>query len=300
MTSLRGLAWLFAGALALASIGCGGGGGGSVGPPPDQIDVLGQVTWVGDGQAPLPAATVQIDQATTQTSTTDGRFTLKAPASATSLVVLYQNGPTSVSFRFTIPAAVNRVANLGEIFIGPEKVAVAGRVVSAIDANAVQGATVQFAGRQGSTDASGNFRIDEVAYSNEAGTFFFDIEGQVTRAGFFPQTFRAMDPASAGVVQIGDILLAPESGNTPPPPPYNITGTIAPQASAQGTVVSLKVAGTVIRRFTAGSDGIYGFWVLPGTYTLSFLNPNNNLSAPDETVTLTSQNQVITRNVTLR
>jgi hypothetical protein len=282
----------------LAAFGCGGGGGGTT--PPTGINVVGSVIWIGDGQAPIPAATIQVDQATAQTSTTDGSFTIKAAPTSTSLVILYQNGASTVSYRYTIPPATAGTADMGILYIGPEKVAVTGRVVSAIDGTPVQGATVKFAAREGSTDASGMYRIEEVAYSNDSGTAFFDLEGQVTRKGFLPQSFRAIDPASAGVVTIADVLLVPESGNDPPPPPYNITGKVSPTNSAAGTVVTLKQGGTPIRRFTVGGDGTYGFWVLPGTYTMSYQNPTNNLSAPDETATLSTQNQVVNKDVTLR
>lgn len=278
--------------------GCGGGGGGG-GNPPVGTTVVGRVIWVVDGQAPSPAATVQADQASTQTSTTDGSFSFVAPQSATSLLVLFQSGGATVSFRYTIPPASGGVADMGDLYIGPEKVTVQGRVVSAIDGTAVQGAQVDFAARRGSTDASGNFSLGDVAYADGASAFF-DIEGEVTRAGFLPQVVRAEDPAASGVVTVADILLVPESGSEPPPPPYNIKGTISPTNSAPGTIVSLLAAGVPIRRWTVGGDGTYGFWVLAGSYTIRYHNPTNNMTAPDETVTLANQNQIITRDVTLR
>lgn len=285
--------------LACLVLGCGGGGGGGV-TPPTEITVVGSVIWVGDGQAPIPAATVQIDQATTTTSTTDGSFSLKAAPTATTLTVIYQNGATTVTFQYTIPAADQGIADMGEVFIGPEKVRVDGVVTSAIDSTPVQGALIEFAGRQATSGANGTFSVTDVAYSGAGSSSFFDIDGRVSRAGYLPQTFRALDAAVGGVVTLDEIRLVPQSGDNPPPPPYTITGKISPAQSAVGTVVTLKLAGTPIRRFTVGSDATYGFWVLPGAYVVSYQNPINNLTAPDESVDLTSQNEIITRDVTLR
>lgn len=288
---------VLAGVIATLLAGCGGGGGG--GNPPVGTTVVGRVIWVVDGQAPSPPATLQADTASTQSGTTDGSFSFVVPQSATSVVVLYQNGATTASFRFTIPPPSGGTANMGDLYIGPEKVSVRGRVVSAIDGTPVQGAQVDFASRRGATDASGSYDLAEVAYAVGAGAFF-DIEGQVTRLGFLPQSFRAEDPAAAGVVTIADVLLVPESGSEPPPPPYNIKGTVMPNNTAPGTIVTLLAAGLPIRRWTVGGDGGYGFWVLAGSYTMTFRNPTNNLSAPDESVTLNSQDQIVTRDVTLR
>jgi hypothetical protein len=289
--------FLLAGLVGLSLFGCGGGGGG--GNPPTGTTVVGRVIWVVDGQAPSPSATVQADTASTQTSTTDGSFSFVVPQSATSVLVLYQSGSTTASFRFTIPPATGGTADMGDLYIGPEKVTVKGRVISAIDSTAVQGAQVDFASRSGATDASGNFSLGEVAYSAVGGAFF-DIEGRVTRLGFLPQSFRAEDFAVSGVVTVSDILLVPESGSEPPPPPYNIKGKVSPNNSAPGTIVTLLAGGVPIRRWTVGNDGTYGFWVLAGSYTMTYRNPTNNSSAPDEAVTLATQDQIVTRDVTLR
>lgn len=287
-------------------VGCGGGGGGggttgTTGTTgTNGATAIGRVIWVETGFGPTPSATVQIDQNSAQT-TADGSFSLNAPNGATSILIVYQKTPNdpAVSFRYDIPP-LNGTTDVGDLFIGPTKVSVAGRVINSNDSSAVPGATVSFAGRKAQTGSDGRFTMAEVAYSDVDQTGFFGIQGRASANGFISRTFSATSPASGGVVTISDILLSPSSGENPPPLPYNIFGHISPTASASGTVVKLFKDGNVVRQFTVGTDGLYGFFVVAGSYVIKFNNPNNGLSAPDQSVTLNAANEVIQRDVTLQ
>jgi hypothetical protein len=252
------------------------------------------------GTGPVPPATVQIDPAATQTAS-DGSFSFDAPQGATSLLAVYQKTPsdTPISFRFDIPA-LNGTTDLGDLYIGPEKVLVQGRVLSAADSSPIAGAVISFAGRKTSSGADGRFSLQDVAYSSANNTGFLGIQGRVTATGFFAKNFAPTQGASGGVVTLDDIQLTPETGGTPPPPPYNIFGTVSPSAFAPGTVVKLFLGGNEVREYTVGSDGKYGFFVVAGTYVIKFNNPTNGKSAPDQNVTLNAANEVVQRDVTLQ
>ncbi|HRF60080.1 MAG TPA: hypothetical protein PLH94_09235 [Fimbriimonadaceae bacterium] len=282
----------------VALFGCGGGGGGGGGTT--GFTVVGRVIALPSGGAPNPTASVQVGQASVLTSSADGSFSIQVPDGSDSLLVLWTPGGSTISFRYTIPPPTGGTANVGDLYVGLDKVTVEGRVVNANDQTAVSGATLRFAGKDASTDSNGRFSLTEIAYSTANPTSFFDIVGSVTRPGFLSQSFRASTPAVSGIVTIGDVLIVPEGGNEPPGSPYNITGTVQPRASAPGTVVTLLSSGTPIRRMTVGTDSRYGFWVVAGSYTIRYQNPNNGLSAPEETVTLASQDSVVNRDVTLR
>lgn len=288
---------LLAALLGIVLIGCGGGGGGG---GTSGFTVTGRVIALPSGGAPNPSATVQVGQTSAQTSSVDGSFSIQVPTGSDSLLVLWTPGGTTVSFRYTIPPPTGSSVDVGDLYVGIDKVTVEGRVLNANDQSALSGATVRFAGKDTATDANGRFSLTEVAYSSANPASFFDIVGSVTRPGFLSQSFRASTPATAGIVSIGDVLIVPEGGSEPPGSPYNITGLVQPSANAPGTIVTLLSAGTPIRRITVGTDSRYGFWVVAGTYTISYRNPNNGLGAPDETVALPSQDSIVTRDVTLR
>lgn len=279
----------------LASCGGGGGGGGQA-----FVSVTGTVLWLPTAAAPSPSALVQIGGNSVSTNAGDGSFVLSAPTGATSVVVLYQSSASAVySFRFEFPALTEN-NDLGELVIGPEKVAVVGNVYSSADGSPVRGAKVTFGGRIGLTDSTGRFSLADVAYDSNNVAQFLALEGRASADGFFSRTFYPTTPAVSNVVTIDDVLLPSDSGTDPPALPANIEGFVSPSASAAGTVVTLLQAGVPVRRFTVGTSRYYGFWVVPGTYTLAFANPTNGLSAPDETVVLAATNQIVRRDVTLR
>lgn len=283
------------GALLLAVLvaGCGGGGGGAA------FRITGRVVWLPTASAPSPPATVQIGSATTNTSAADGTFTLGISNGTEAIVTYVPPGGSAVAFTFELPP-LSPTTELGDLWIGPSKVHVRGRVLSATDNAAIADARVQFAGKRATSDSTGAFMLQNVAYSAADLGVFFGIEGRIERSGFFTRVFFANNDAIGDFVDLGDILLSPVSEVEPPPPPSNVLGLVSPLAQAPGTEATLFAGQVAVRRFTVGSNGFYYFWVPPGSYTIRFHNPSNGLSAPDESVDLASSTDVVRRDVTLR
>lgn len=280
-------------------IGCGGGGGGGS-TTGGTIAIRGTVLWLATGGAPTPAATVQAGTNATTTNTADGSFTVNAPAGTSSVLVLYQpTGGDPVTFRFNFTPGTSDV-ELGDLVIGAQKVAVVGKVLRSTDNSAISGAVVRFAGREGTTLADGTYRLEDVAYDPNALGSFAALEGRVSASGFFPKAFNPVSGAVAGVVEIDDLLLSADTGTTPPDLPYTIFGTVGPASLADGTLVTLWLAGVPVRRFTTSGTGQYGFWVEPGNYVVSFQNPTNSKTSPDQAANLESNVQVLRRDATLQ
>ena len=268
--------------------GCGGGGGSSSsGGGAGQV--VGRVLNVQTGGPVSPAATVQVGNSSTSTDLSDGSFTVSAPTGATTLIA-DTHGALGV-WTFTIPA-VNGTTDAGDLWVGPEKVTLTGRVVSSVDSQPITGATVTFGGRTGTTDNTGTFSLANVAYSSLTQTAFWGIEGSAGATGFFSSTFSAAPSvANNGLVTIADIPLTPLSDTTPPGNPANIVGKVTPSGDATGTTVTLKDhLGNVVRIFNVDSSGDYSFWVPPDTYTLIYAN--GAFSAPNQVVTVTSTTDV--------
>lgn len=282
---------LFLVTLSLALAGCGGGGGGGGTPT---ATLTGRVLQVSTGGAPSPRASVQVGTATTLTDATDGSFTLTVPQGTTSVTV--DSLGISGVWAFAIPAATGTV-DVGDFWIGPNRVTLRGRVVRSTDGAVVANARVNFGGRTGTTNSLGNFSLLEVAYDNANQTAFWGIVGSVSATGFFANQFSASpNVASAGVVNVGDVPLTPTDDDDPPPPPFNITGRILPSGDAPGTIVRLKLAGVTQRTYNVDATGRYYFWISPGTYTVE---ATKGARVGTATVTLSQANQVITRDVTL-
>lgn len=277
---------------ALTLSACGGGGGGGGG---SRGTVVGRVLNVLTGGPPAPTATIQIGSRSVQSSSSDGSFTLEQiPNGTTSLTV--DNGVAPL-WNFTIPA-VNGTTDVGDLWVGPQRVTVTGTVRDAATNNPISGATVRFAGRVGTTNASGVFSLANVAYADSTQTAFWGIAGTAVATGYFLNEWStAPNTATAGVVTVGDVLLTPESDPTPPGPPYNIWGAVSAPGGAAGSVVRLKQGGTDVRLVNVGSDGRYRFFVSPGSYTIEASKGASN--ATPIPVTLTAQNQVIRQDVTI-
>jgi hypothetical protein len=269
--------------------GCGGGGGGTS-TSGGSGNVVGRVLNVETGGPLSPVATVQVGKNTSTTSPADGSFIVAAPTGATSLLV--DTGALFGVVPFTIPP-VSGTTDAGDLWVGPQMVTLTGRVVSSVDNQPIANATVSFAGRTGTTNAQGVFSIPKVAYSSTTQTAFWGIEGSAIATGFFNSTFSAAPSvANNSVVTVADIPLTPLSDTTPPDVPANILGRVTPTAQASGTIVTLKDhLGNPVRIFNVGSDGDYAFWVPPDNYTLTY--GNGALTAADQSVSLTSTNQVV-------
>lgn len=276
----------------IALAGCGGGGGGTSGSTNGggEGSVVGRVLNVQTGGPISPPATVQVGSNSSTTSTVDGSFTVSAPNGSTSLLV--DTHDQFGVWTFPIPS-VSGTVDAGDLWVGPEKVTLTGRVVSAADNLPVAGATVNFAGRTGTTNAQGIFTLADVAYSSATQTAFWGIQGTVNAGGFFKSDFSAAPSvANNGTVTVSDVVLTPLSDNDPPPIPGNIVGRVLPSDQASGTLVTLKDnGGNAVRTFNVGPNGAYSFWVSPGAYTIEFQNGTN--TAPTQSVTLTATDQVV-------
>lgn len=274
----------------LALGGCGGGGGGSS----SSILLTGNVIDVTTGNAPNPAASVQVGGTSVFASTSDGSFSIAAPAGTSSILV----SGTGIAFTFHFPPVTASTA-LGNLYIGPQQITVTGSVVKAADETPIAGATVSFAGQTGITDASGVFNLPGVAYSSKSAATFFGINGSVMAAGFVTTSFNAsgQTPNAQNVLALPAIQMSPTSDPNPPGVPFNIWGQITPTNKAAGTVVTLSLNGTPVRSFTVSATALYSFWVSPGTYTLSFAN--GSLTSENQTVTLSAPNDVQRRDATL-
>ncbi len=282
-----GRIWLFLACVML--VGCAG-----TGPSTSSGSVIGRVLNVSTGGPPNPAATVQIASATTTTSLADGSFTLAAQNGTTALTVDNGFPPAWV---FSI-GPVDGNTDVGDLWVGPERVTLTGVVRDATTNAIVPGAIVRFGGRIGQTNLSGVFSLIDVAYSSATQTAFWGIVGDVRATGFFRTEFSAQpNIAVGGVVDVGDILITPTSDPNPPGIPYNIWGVVTAPGGAIGSIVRLKQGGSDVRVFNVGADGRYLFFVVPGTYTISASKGAS--TAPDIVVTLTQPNEVIRRDVTI-
>jgi len=276
-------------AMLILSSGCGGGGGGTA-------TAIGRVLNVQTGQPPNPDCSVSLGSGSpVQTSSVDGSFTATGPSGSTSLTV------DTILFgvkTFNIPAVRGTTA-IGDFWIGPQETTLTGHVLSGTDNSAVAGATVSFAGRTGTTDATGAFQLAHVAYSNSDQSVFWGIVGTVRAAGFITLDFSASpNTDNGGVTDVGNLLITSLSDPNPPGEPYNIYGAVLAAGGPSGTVVTLKQNGTPVRVVNVGPDGNYFFWIGPGTYTISY--QKGALTAPDQNADLTQPNQVIhIPNVTL-
>ena len=269
--------------------GCGGGG--SAVPT---ATLVGRVLQVTTGGVPSPQASVQVGLASVLTDVGDGSFSLVVPVGTTSVTV--DTRSASGLWTFTIPSATGTI-DVGDLWVGPDRVNIEGFVKRSTDGAAIAGAIVSFGGRKATTGANGRFSLVEVAYSNANQTAFWGIVGSASKTGYFRNDFSASpNVANAGVVTVSDILLTPSDDDIPPPPPYNIWGRVNPSIDATGTVVTLLEATTPIQVASVGAGGAYYFWVQPGTYSVKAEKGARTVTA---SVTLPNANQLVRKDVTL-
>jgi hypothetical protein len=196
-------------------------------------------------------------------------------------------------FTFTFPAASGTV-DLGDLYIGPETVTVHGTVLDAADDLPVEGALVRLAGRSATTDANGEFNLLNVAYSSSSPAAFGDLVGQVSKESYVTRQFSPPTVAVGGVIELGSILISPESLEEPPPFPANITGTVMPNGG--GATVELLEGLNVIRTAFADETGEFRLWAGVGSYTVRATKGPATGTAP---VTVTSTNVQVIVNVTI-
>lgn len=280
---------LLIGIVVIAACGGGGGGGGAA-----TATLVGRVLSIETAGGTVPASSVQVGTASVLTNA-DGTFQLNVPAGTTS--VLIDTRSTWGTFTYAFPAA-SGTTELGDLWVGPGKVQVRGRVVSSATGQPIEAAVVNFAGRSAATNANGQFTLSNVAYSQATLTAFWGIVGNANRTGFFRTDWTAApNQAIAGVVTVGDILMTPSDDINPPPLPYNLWGRVSPTAQAPGTIVTLKEAGVAIRITTVNDDSSYFFWAGPGTYTIEFQKGTLTANA---TATINTPDEVVRRDVTLQ
>ncbi|MBL8059231.1 MAG: carboxypeptidase regulatory-like domain-containing protein [Chthonomonas sp.] len=273
--------------LCLLLVGCGGGGGGT----PATIFLSGTVLSISNNGAPVPAAQVTI-AGTTVATESDGFFGIEVPAGQTAMSVAWN----SMTFDFTFPAAAED-RDLGLFFVGPQKVTVNGVVRNQNDNSPIAGAEVKLGGIRTTTDGSGNYVLVGVAYDPAQPANFQAMEGRAGKSGFFPRIFTPDALPVSGIASLGDVLLLPDSGVAPPGTPFNIEGLVNPSGSGVGATVQLKLGSTVVRQMTTGSDRRFGFWVAPGSYTVTATN--GTLTSGPVPVVLNSPGDTVQQNVTL-
>jgi hypothetical protein len=278
----------------LVLIACGGGG-----PVTSDKRASGRVLDIATGGPFSRAATVQSSVAIANTVIADGSFNITVAGGTTSLSVNAPAASSYPTFQFLFPALNLAQNEVGDLWVGPEKVRVTGTLRNAANGNPIASAPVQFGGQHTVSGADGVFSLNNVAYSSSNTASFLGLVGRVNATGFFANEFTSGgNTATAGVVNVGELLLTPLDSETPPGLPYTIWGNISPRANALNTVVTLKDSGNaVVRRFNVGSDARYQFWVPPGSYTVEF--QNGSLSAPSQNVTLSTTTDVVQANATL-
>lgn len=285
---------IFAFLMLLTLLACGGGGS-----PVGRITLTGRVLNVDSGAPFSSAATVQTSAASANTAVADGSFTVGANSGTASLTVLAPSSLGFPIFDFVFPAQTQAVSDVGDLWVGPQKVTLRGTIRNASNSLGIGGAKIAFAGQNGVTASDGTFNIPNVAYSSANTGSFLGLVGQVSATNFFSNEFTTNgNLAVSGVVDVGDVLMTPLDSDTPPGLPFNIWGIISPSGSANGTVVTLKdTGGAIVRRFTVGTSARYQFWVDAGSYRIEF--QNGTLTAPAQNVTLSSSSDVIRADATL-
>lgn len=285
--------WIAAGLLLVLVIlaACGGGGGGS--SLPSTVNVVGNLLWIETGAAPNPPATVRIGDVSVTSDEVDGYFSIDVPPGNLTMTVTYvpPSGPPVV--RTFALGAVASDLDLGDVYIGPEEVTVTGNVVDSQTSAPVPGATVRLAGRSTLTGSNGQFTLTNVAYSSNTQSVFLGLQGEVEKTGYFNSFFSPPGTPIGGIIDVGTIQLVPQGSSTPPPLPYNVSGSVSPAVVANIQVLS---GTTVIRETTSDPGGLFTLWLPAGTYTV---NATSGALTGTSPVTVTNVNSTTSVQITL-
>ena len=277
--------------LVLVLAACGGG-------PISSIRITGRVLDISTGGPTTNPSSVQSSTATVSTSVVDGSFLMGGGKGESQLLVSAPSLLGYPVFTYSFQPLNLTQNDVGDLWVGPQQVTVTGKVENAADNSSIANAVIRFGGQMATTDSTGTFNVLHVAYSSNNTSGFLGLTGRAEATNFLANEFTpAGNTAVAGVVNVGVVLMSPVDSNTPPPPPFNIWGLIAPSNLASGTIVTLKNGGTPVRRFTVGVDARYQFWVQAGQYTIDFANGTH--TAPTQNVTLSNNTDVIRRDATL-
>lgn len=293
---MKAFLWFLAAVVLLVGCGGGGGGGGGSTGGGTKVALSGRVIWIETGSGPNPPATVRAGSTSTQSDVLDGFFELQADTGVTTVTITFvPTGGSAVVRTFTFPGLTSDT-DLGDLYIGPQVVTLNGRVIDVSNNQPISGATVTIAGRSAKTNAAGNFSVANVAYSASNPAVFLGLEGTVTATGFFNRNFNPPTLATGGIVQVGTVSLTPEGSDDPPPPPYDVQGTVTPAAKGANATVVAKQGASVIRRATADLNGRFTLWLPVGTYTIEATSGSDKGTA---TITVTDTNVIKTINVSL-
>jgi hypothetical protein len=290
---MRTITLLLAFLTTLTLVACGGGGGGGASSTGGGTQsIVGRVVDIGTTGPVTPAPTIRIGGLSETANSSDGSFSIDAAFGSTSAIV-DASGAGYGTWSFPVPNTTDAI-DLGDLYVGPQRVTVRGTVRNAITNDPIANALLTFAGRSALTNSSGQFSMPEVAYSNTSQTGFWGVFGRAEATGFFASEFSANgQTASSGVVTVDDVLLVPATDD-PPGFPYNIYGQVLPSATGGGLTVELRQGGSAVRTVTSSPNGTFYFWVPAGTYTIRAIKSG---SFAESNVSLTSQNQVVRRDV---
>jgi hypothetical protein len=249
------------------------------------------VVLVGTGQPPNPPATVIVGGQSVRTSTQEGAFQLRVPPTATQLIV---RTPGLPDFTFNLPPLqAGQTVDLGDLYVGRQTIAVQGRIVDALTQQPVGEATITLLGQRAqSNPTTGRFTLNGVAYDPEG---VLDPEGEVRKTGYLPRRFLADQPVIDGVMEIGDLLLLPETDDNPPGQPGNVRGVVqVPLDTPVGARIDVytppdaPIANESV--ILSQPSGAFQLWLLPGNYRLVFTKGTRTATL---TITVTSLTQEI-------
>jgi hypothetical protein len=274
--------------------GCGGGGsflggGGFLGP---SALLQGRVVLVGTGQPPNPPATVIVGRQSVHTSTQEGAFRLRVPTTATQLTVRTQGLP---DFTFNLPPLqAGQTVDLGDLYVGAQTISVQGRIVDALTQQPVGEATITLQRQRAqSNPTTGRFTLNGVAYDPDG--VLDPPEGEVQKTGYLPRRFLADQPVIDGVMEVGDLLLLPETDDNPPGQPGNVHGVVqVPLDTPVGARIDVytppdaPIANESV--ILSQPSGAFRLWLLPGNYRLVF---TKGARTATRTITVTSLTQEI-------
>lgn len=273
-------------------LGCGGGGGGV---SSGTVNVVANVLWIETGSATSPQATVRIGDVSTLTDEIDGFVSLDVPPGNLTLTVTFTptGSPTPIVRTFALGVVTGDI-DLGEIYVGPEEIALTGQILDSTDSTPVNLAKVKFAGRSAITGSDGRFTVTNVAYSSATQSVFLGIQGQVTKTGYFTTFFSPSGPPTSGVLDLGTLTLTPEGSSNPPPVPFNVNGLATPTGGFAEIEVLSGV--TPIRNITADAFGNFTLWLPVGSYTV---NATSGVRTGTTNLTVTNVNSITNVQITL-
>jgi hypothetical protein len=117
----------------------------------------------------------------------------------------------------------------------------------------------------------------------------------VRKTGYLPRRFLADQPVIDGVMEIGDLLLLPETDDNPPGQPGNVRGVVqVPLDTPVGARIDVytppdaPIANESV--ILSQPSGAFRLWLLPGNYRLVFTKGARTATL---TITVTSLTQEI-------